>query len=294
MTERDDKLSRRYRELGADEPPAALDQAILAAARRAVAPRTASQRWAAPVSLAAVLVLAVGVTLNLQHEKPGIETSPPNEYSVPQAAPAPEPVQKRVEADDARQRAAAPAPRPASEPPAAPPADKASELRRDATPAPTAKLREKKDLSATMEQPVQKPQPKAFADAAPAEPVAQAAAPSTITSANVAPPPAPSAPAAPARVAPQAAERFEAQRAAGATSRMQEAPADTLKAKREAASADLAKEVEPDPRVRELERIATLRREGRHAEADAALEKFRRDNPGYKIPDTIWERVKPR
>jgi hypothetical protein len=46
--------------------------------------------------------------------------------------------------------------------------------------------------------------------------------------------------------------------------------------------------------VKELERIAQLRREGRHAEADQALEKFRRENPQYKIPDALWEQVKPR
>jgi hypothetical protein len=54
------------------------------------------------------------------------------------------------------------------------------------------------------------------------------------------------------------------------------------------------KEVSPDPLVRELERIATLRREGRHAEADKALEEFRRANPAYRIPDPLWEQVKPR
>jgi hypothetical protein len=66
--------------------------------------------------------------------------------------------------------------------------------------------------------------------------------------------------------------------------------------KREAATAslDAAKEVQADPRVRELERIVRLRKEGQHAEADAALEKFRRDNPTYKIPDALWEQVKAR
>jgi hypothetical protein len=49
-----------------------------------------------------------------------------------------------------------------------------------------------------------------------------------------------------------------------------------------------------DPCERELERIATLRRENKHAEADEALAKFRRENPDYRIPDAIWEQVKPR
>jgi hypothetical protein len=49
--------------------------------------------------------------------------------------------------------------------------------------------------------------------------------------------------------------------------------------------------VEPS---QELERIAKLREEGRHDDADKALEEFRRRHPGYRIPDAIWERVKPR
>jgi hypothetical protein len=45
---------------------------------------------------------------------------------------------------------------------------------------------------------------------------------------------------------------------------------------------------------RELERIAKLRVDGRDAEADKALEQFRRDHPGYRIAEAMWERVKPR
>jgi hypothetical protein len=55
-----------------------------------------------------------------------------------------------------------------------------------------------------------------------------------------------------------------------------------------------AKEGDPDPRVKELERIAQLRRDGRHPEADEALQKFRRENPDYRIPEALWERVRPR
>ena len=48
-----------------------------------------------------------------------------------------------------------------------------------------------------------------------------------------------------------------------------------------------------DPRA-ELERIAKLRSEGRDAEADRALDAFRRDHPGYVIDDATWARVKPK
>lgn len=62
--ERDERVSAAYRGLGREAPPAGLDAAILAAARR---PR---RRWAVPVSIAAVVVLAVGVTLRVQLERP--------------------------------------------------------------------------------------------------------------------------------------------------------------------------------------------------------------------------------
>jgi hypothetical protein len=60
--DRDARVSEHYRALGREEPPPALDAAILAASRRR------PLRWAVPVSVAAVVVLAVGVTLRVQLE----------------------------------------------------------------------------------------------------------------------------------------------------------------------------------------------------------------------------------
>jgi hypothetical protein len=48
-----------------------------------------------------------------------------------------------------------------------------------------------------------------------------------------------------------------------------------------------------DP-AQELERIAKLREEGRHEDADKALDEFRRRHPSYRIPDAMWERVRAR
>jgi hypothetical protein len=61
--DRDARVSERYRTLGREEPPHALDEAILAAARRR------RLRWAVPVSIAAVVVLAVGVALRVPIEE---------------------------------------------------------------------------------------------------------------------------------------------------------------------------------------------------------------------------------
>lgn len=100
--DRDDRVSTAYRALGAEEPPRALDAAVLAAAWRKPA------RWRVPLSLAAMLVLALGVTLRVQREKP--DAAPvalaPQVLEVPPPAAAPAP-RASVAADAAR---AAPAP----------------------------------------------------------------------------------------------------------------------------------------------------------------------------------------
>jgi hypothetical protein len=70
MTEpdRDDKVRRAYRALGGEEPARALDEAILAASRRP------QHRWRVPLSIAAVLVLAVGVTLRMLPQRQDAES----------------------------------------------------------------------------------------------------------------------------------------------------------------------------------------------------------------------------
>lgn len=106
--ERDDKVSAGYRALGSEEPPRALDDAILAAARRKPV------RWRVPVSIAAVLALAVGVTLRMQPQGPESETVAlaPQVMQAPQPAEAARsvPVPMREERKLAARSAPAPAP----------------------------------------------------------------------------------------------------------------------------------------------------------------------------------------
>jgi len=86
--------------------------------------------------------------------------------------------------------------------------------------------------------------------------------------------------------------------ASGAPPPPQQAP---MRAKREGFAADsVAREsraigavADADP-ARELERIARLREAGRHDEADRALEALRRRHPDFRIPEAMWQRVKPR
>src|SRR5258708_22897715 len=121
MTESDEKLLQRYRELAREEPARAVDEAILAASRRAVARPSLARRWAPPLSIAAVLVLAFGVTLEMQREQPGIEyregarpapPAAPAPASKPQLAPTPAPA-RAPSAEPAPNRHA-PAPRAAT------------------------------------------------------------------------------------------------------------------------------------------------------------------------------------
>jgi hypothetical protein len=252
MTDSDDAISRRYREGAREEPPASLDAAILAASRRAVQAGPRRNRWAMPVSIAAVLVLGIGVSLRMQMEQPGIETSVPSsssaEYPMPQATEASPPVTPSPpSAADATTQA--PAPR-AKEPPKA--------LARADAPAAMQKRIKPADLPP---------------EAAPAaKPEAPAPAPFTDLAAQSAPAPA----AAPAR--------------------MQGGIASPVPGARREASVALqgAAAVAKDPREAELERIARLRAEGNHDEADKALEAFRREHPQYRIPDAMRERIERR
>src|SRR3954469_15442227 len=74
--ERDPQVSKAYRDLGAEEPPRALDDKILAASRRAAESRPAplvvptGRRWYFPLAAAAVIRLAVAGTLQRESQRP--------------------------------------------------------------------------------------------------------------------------------------------------------------------------------------------------------------------------------
>jgi len=289
MTDGDDALRRRYRELPGEEPPRALDETILAASRHAVA-RRPMQRWAMPVSIAAVLVLALGVTLRMQREEPGIETSLPTERQAAPATPAPQ----------AQPAAPAEAPAPAAQVPA--PAQKAK-----AVPAPAQDLGARRDAEgATEKRPATNSLAKDAATAPPPQKKLDQPAEAGAATANVAneprareekieaakpqslqaPEPKPFADAVAPAAPPAAARMKPAPAAAGVSAAPARAKTEMQEVARPADKAG--------PLERELERIAQLRRDGKNAQADEALEKFRRENPAYRIPDAVWEKVKPR
>ncbi|SRR5712692_6211264 len=113
--ERDAKVSGRYRELGAEEPPPQIDAAILAASRRAVelhpaplvAP-TGRRRWYFPMAAVAIIVLAVAVTIHIERQQPDPETPLPSPAApIPPAVsvPPPQPEARKAEAPRSAQQA---------------------------------------------------------------------------------------------------------------------------------------------------------------------------------------------
>ena len=268
MTEPGDKLERAYRGLAREEPSSALDAAILDASRRAVH-RSSSSRWAVPLSLAAVLMLAVGVTMHMQEEEPGVETSLPS--SAPPPAPAPQLKRDKLERQQPEKKPKV------APPPQKPAADAAT--RSYAEPATPPAL--SSPPPAVQSAPLAFPAQKNVAPAAGAPAIARQAAP------PAAPPPSAPAGAAAARVAPAPASSADSVRSPE--------PATAGVAKRQAMPMARPQSLEQAAATpeQELERIARLRAEGRNDEADRALEEFRKRYPDYRIADAMWERVRP-
>jgi hypothetical protein len=265
MPETGDGLGRAYRDLPREEPPAHLDAAILAASRRAVAsapeavPRRGfAARWGAPISVAAVLVLGIAISLRMQLEQPGIETSLPErarEAPVPKAKVVEPPAQVEPPTIQAQPQ---PVPKPAAPPPPA----------RQAPPPRAA-------APAFVPTPVPAP-----AAAAPA-----AIAPQGMTeSKQEMPAERMRAPAAPAAATPE----LRAAPMSPSTMMKRSAASDAAGA---GASANAREAAVASPEI-ELERIARLRAEGRDEEADRALEEFRKRHPDYRIAEPMLERVR--
>jgi hypothetical protein len=276
------RVTAAYREIGMEEPPRALDEAILAAARRPAKPW--AQRWAVPLSLAAVVVLSVTVTLRIQHEAPELTSTAEQKPAVVAEAAREEVTSLKLKPESQikpRTRAPEKSEAPRAEPKAFAdaPASAGRSARNDAARMEAAgrdlaearrELARSADSSSggsalsqieertsrDAEAAARAPQAGALLAKRRADQPAQEAA-----SAPAAAPPVPQVAAKPA-AAPAPAAKLAA--AAGQ-------PADT-----------------PE---REFERIAQLRAEGRHEEADKAFLEFRRRYPGFRISEEMLRRI---
>ncbi len=296
----DPRLTQAYRGLPAEEPPPALDDAIRAAARRAVASRPRSSRWRVPVSIAAVLVLAFGIALQLEREQPILDDAPPAGLrSKPEAPATPEPKSEaKPPSPGLEATPPASAPRPAEttlpsapEPvrekkavavPAAPPSPQPAEAAQPAFAPPPSPAADAARPAQALPPPAQNVSP--AGPSAPAPPVAAPAAPVP----GAALPPA-SAPVGTTFAPDPASRRGEPLRAAPGVSGLSKEEAE-----RAASPAEKRRMQDAEPPEPWLERIAELRRQGRDAEADAAWAAFRRAYPGYRVPAGMLEKVQPR
>src|SRR5262245_3828979 len=266
--ELDPKVAQRYRELRAEEPPRELDQAILAAAHRAAdrahAPLVAPagrHRWYFAFGAVAILVLAVAITVQVERQ-PDPEALAPSTMSV---AP-----------------------------------DRALRFENQAEKETKEEVKPSKPLSDTGSPPPARERRKARAQqAAPAVPpvetkpeAAEAARADRLEPAT----PAPS----------QADSRDQPSGAAGMLGRQEQlrksreaaptaAPSPEVATRPQAnmqesrgAVASIAPPLSPEQL---LERVAELRKQGRQAEADKALEEFRKQYPDYRISEEMLRKV---
>ena len=321
--ERDAQLTAMYRAAGQDAPPAALDAAILAAARREVAarPRPADysfgRKWRAPLSIAAVIVLSVSLVTLMREEAPELaappradapspDTSAKSAYELAERKPqsiglqpsqpgppaglgmrAPAPVGSRQQADEAARRADV-----------------------DSVAAALAKRRQlasnesdargsKALASGEMRRESGPPAAQAVAQLPPAAASRDAAAkPPAALAPRAVTQPAPSLfvgePAenkAQAQAATASADRAESEsQARRAAAPMPAAKADLQPPAKPPAAAVTLSKLESDadlPPEKWLQRIEELRKLGRFDEAKASLANFRKRYPDYRLPESL-------
>ncbi|UXB25738.1 hypothetical protein K7567_08290 [Stenotrophomonas maltophilia] len=320
LTPEERELSRLLGRRAEQAPPAALDTAILAAARAAVdappadavaspeAPRTqrTRPRWPAVFGIAASMVFAIGIAWQLRPEPPPI---PAGEAAV---AAAPAAAEDSAAADQAAGNRAADSAVVAAEPAAAPAAPEAGPVAAGPAPAPVIARTRKPAPAESADAPAQAARSMA-ADAA--ADTSFAALPPAPAAAPAAAPPAPPAPAAYSAPAPAfapvasgalkartaaapAANAAEVERAQALdrveiTSMKREAPSRSapgiMRRSTDAGlSADAVQdEVDADarlPRRQWLQKIRTRRDDGQRDLARASLERYMQQYPEARLP----------
>lgn len=279
--EHDPQLAALYR-AGADAvPPAHLDDAIRAAARREVAAgprRSGARRWAVPVSLAAVVVLSVSVVTMMREQgadRPESMMSPPAE--APAAAMQSEIVKREIaEPPTAVAQEVAPKQQSAT-PPVAAPAEPAAKAGVSTAPVQTfgrAAAGRAAEAEQGMASGSESRAKAAAAESTRAEPIrAEDGAVARRDSA-----PQPQMRSAPAPTADAASG------AGGSASARPAAPAAALSG---GAKNALWQDLVREPPEKWLQRIAELRRAGQTADAETLVAEFRRRFPDQRLPEDL-------
>jgi hypothetical protein len=317
---RDPILDRAYAAGAREEPPARLDAAILAAARREVGARpqrlnSVLRAWRAPVALAAVLVLSVSVVLLLREEGADRLEQEPTKVTAPvpgRARPPypPEPSAKPESAPEAAlSKDAASRARSAPSRQARP----AEEDRRRDQPSPETMQARPQAAEAPRSAEAPRPAPRPFAEtpaiaAGARRAVPEAPPPQTSTLAKETESgaaagvrervataerevPAQRAPAAPAAAVPDATVGALARQEAGAKSAQPESANRMEQQLRDDVAAGAPRPIwwgyDSQPPEKWLERVEELRRAGREAEARDMLAEFRRRFPQHPVPPSL-------
>ena len=286
---RDHKLSSLYREGAWPEPSRQIDQAILAASRRAWREQHSYlKRWAPAFAIAATVLLTSSLVLKVYLAQPDV------------ASPSPDaPLERRSQAAAEANSAAAREAPAANEKPGQQPVTVPRGFAETMDPGEAARLdRMKRDLAGKQnfppsESPVPAPR-SALADKAAAAPkkeakplaapvAAQPAAPVSIFGAIATAPRAATAkpaqlpaPAAPARAEPAQPQSAEAQ----------PAPASPAVAQAALVSGGVAKAAERSPQAW-IDDIRKLMTEGKSEEAGAEIAKFKKRYPDYVLPEDL-------
>ncbi|MDP1537540.1 MAG: hypothetical protein Q8L95_10195 [Burkholderiales bacterium] len=268
--EQDPQLAAIYRAAADAAPPAHLDDAVRAAARREVAAaprRHGFRRWSVPISLAAVIVLSVTVvTMMREQGADRLET-----MTLPQPVEIPAVTAPRDAAGPPAVAVleAAPKRRPAASPPVVAPAEPAAKTEVSA-PAPTVSGR-----VAAMDQGVVAFGGDSRAKAGAAESTRAEDSAAGARRDSIAPQ------QSILRTAP--APLADAATGAGASPRSA-APAATMSAA-PAKSVPLWQDLIREPPEKWIERIVELRRAGKTADADTLVAEFHRRFPDQRLPD---------
>jgi hypothetical protein len=276
--ERDPRLELLYRDAAREVPPAHLDAAILAAARREAGSRpralSALRRWRVPISLAAVVVLSVSVVTLVEEEG---RDSPAGLRSTP-APPVARPAEPQA-------RPAAPEPKTRKQTAVSAPEELS--LRRDEA-ASVAEVEPRRRAAERQQAP--------SSTAPAADPDAGAAPPPAVAGGvfSYQPRESPARPEADAaqRPAPSAGIRGSAADTAPRAAASQPKPlADNRRMQAEQAfavkRAPVWQGLEQEPPQKWLERLAELKRQGRTGEANELLAELKRRFPDYPLPSGL-------